>query len=159
MRKFKSVLMKLQQNISKCVKKKIVVAWGAFCVLATICGFIGVSLKDFYEKDWQVVAEEYNNTGLDYFSAGDYEMAIDCYNKAIKLEKKGITDIEVCYFNRGRAYYKLQKYEQAVGDYTKALEIKEKSKYYYERAEAYDAMGESINAMMDRIKAATAIVE
>ena len=111
------------------------------------------------EKDWQKIAEKYNNDGLELYNLGKYEESIEAYDKAIELESKGIDDIEVCYYNRGRAYFKMGNYQKAIGDYTMAIEISPKSKYYSDRAVTYEKIGENEKAALDNIKALTAIIE
>ncbi len=113
----------------------------------------------FERKDWQGIAEKYNNDGLEQFELGKYEEAIELYNKAIKLENKGINDIEVCYYNRGRAYYKLGNYETAIENYSQAIKISPKSKYYLARAAAYEALGDKEKAALDNVSAIGAIME
>lgn len=112
-----------------------------------------------FEKDWQKIVENYNNDGLEQYNLGEYEEAIVLYNKAIDLEDKGIEDIEVCYYNRGRAYFKLGNYQKAIGDYTIAIEISPQSKYYSDRAVAYEKIGETEKAALDNLRAITTIIE
>lgn len=134
------------------IKLKKVVA-----IISTICGITGLTawglINLAFEKDWQTIAEEYNNEGLDLYNSGEYEKAIELYEKAIALEEKGIDDIEVCYFNRGRAYYKLGDYEKAIGDYTIAIDINPKAEYYSQRALAYGMIGDTANETLDNLRA------
>lgn len=141
----------------KCSAKKVIVILMTF--ITTFCTITGITVLTLLEKDWQEIAEQSNNDGLELYNLGKYEEAIALYDKAIDLESKGIKDIEVCYYNRGRAYFKLGNYQKAIGDYTKAIEISPQSKYYSERAVAYEMLGDSANAMLDNIKAITTIVE
>lgn len=103
-------------------------------------------------KDAVSIAQQSDNIQL-------YKSILDAYNAAIELESKGIYEVEVIYFNRGMAYYKNKKYNQAIGDFTRAIEINPSSKYYYNRANAYEANGDDAAAMSDRIKAAAMIGE
>lgn len=108
------------------------------------------------EPDWQAMAEEYNNKGLDLFNLQQYNDAIVEYDKAIELEKYGIEDIEVCYYNRGRVYYVLGNYRKAIGDFTIAININPKREYYIQRAQAYSMIGDIGNEIRDNISAVTA---
>lgn len=128
-------------------------------IIATFCTISGVTVLSFLDKDWQEISETYNNEGLELYDLGKYEEAIELYDKAINLENKGIRDIEICYYNRGRAYFKLENYEKAIGDYTKAIEISPKSKYYSDRAVAYERLGEYEKAALDNMRALTNITE
>ncbi len=128
-------------------------------VITTFCTITGITVFTLLEKDWQKIAEQYNNEGLDLYNLGKYEEAIVLYDKAIDLENKGIENIEVCYYNRGRAYFKLGNYEKAIGDYTIAIEISPEAKYYSDRAIAYEKIGESQKASLDNARAITNIME
>jgi len=57
------------------------------------------------------------------------------------------------------AYFKLENYEKAIGDFTKAIEISPKSKYYSNRAVAYEKIGEPEKASLDNMRAITNILE
>lgn len=124
-------------------------------IITTFCTITGITIVTLLEKDWQEIAEQYNNDGLELYNLGKYEEAIALYDKAIDLEGKGIENIEVCYYNRGRAYFKLGNYQKAIGDYTIAIEIDPKSKYYSDRAIAYEKIGDSKKAALDNVKSLT----
>ena len=117
-------------------------------VVTTFCTITGITILTLIEKDWQEIAEQYNNDGLELYNLGEYEEAIVLYDKVIDLENKDIEDIEVCYYNRGRAYFQLGNYQKAIGDYTMAIEISPQSKYYKDRAIAYEMIGDSENALL-----------
>lgn len=143
-----------EKRISKINKLKKVVI-----VISTVCGITGITLLGLLEsvlkKDWQAIAEQYNNDGLDLYNTGEYEKAIDLYNKAIELEAKDIEHLETVYYNRGMAYYNLGDYQKAIGDYSIAIQIAPSAKYYTARANAYEAVGKTENAFMDNMKAVT----
>lgn len=138
------------------VKKRITLI---VTIITTFCTVTGITVCTLVEKDWQEISEKYNNNGLELYDLGEYEKAIELYDKAINLENKGIRDVEVCYYNRGRAYFKIGNYEKAIGDYTKAIEISPKSKYYSDRAVSYMRIGETERATLDNISALTGIIE
>lgn len=131
--------------------------WMFISVTATILGIFGITVlglvEYFAEKDWQAISEEYNNNGLELYYSGEYEAAIEMYNRAIALEGKEVDDMDVCYYNRGRAYYKLENYEKAIGDYTMAIEINPRGKYYSDRAVTYEKIGDIENAALDNVRA------
>lgn len=128
-------------------------------IITTFCTITGITVLTLVEKDWQEIAEQYNNDGLELYNLGEYEKAIVLYDKAIDLENKGISDIDVCYYNRGRAYFKLGNYQKAIDDYTIAIEISPQSKYYSDRAVAHERIGETESAALDNIRAFTTIIE
>lgn len=155
---FDRVARKKQKGKKIKFKIKTVIA-----IIATICGITGITARDvvnnLFEKDWQSIAEQYNNEGLELYNSGEYESAIRLYTKAIDLEGKEIDHIEVCYYNRGRAYYKLGDYEKAIGDYSEAINIAPKKKYYSQRALAYKMIGDTENELLDNINAITSVLE
>jgi tetratricopeptide (TPR) repeat protein len=76
----------------------------------------------------------YTNRGIAYAGKGQYEQAIDDYNKAVKAKPK----YEKAYFNRGNAYYTKGQYEQAIDDYKKVIEMNPKNpNTYYNMACIY----------------------
>lgn len=127
--------------------------------ISTFCTISGITVCMLVGRDWQKIAEQYNNEGLELYNLGEYEEAIALYNKAIGLESKGIEDIEVCYYNRGRAYFKLGNYQKAIGDYSIAIEISPQQKYYSDRAVTYEMLGENEKAMIDNIQAVATLIE
>lgn len=128
-------------------------------VFTTFCTITGITILTLVEKDWQEIAEQYNDDGLELYNLGKYEEAIALYDNAIKLENRNINDIDICYYNRGRAYFKLGDYQKAIGDYTIAIEISPKSKYYSERAVTYEKIGETEKAASDNFSAFITIIE
>jgi len=64
-------------------------------------------------------AEEWNEKGVSFVKAGEYEKATECFDKAIELDPM---DAEA-YHNRGLAYYALAQYGRAIEDFDKAVEL------------------------------------
>lgn len=64
--------------------------------------------------------------GNEYYYAGDYEQAIECYDKALEELDP---DHEYAWYsafawhNKGGALYKLERYDEAIVCYNKALEL------------------------------------
>lgn len=80
-----------------------------------------------------VWASHYNR-GSNYLARGEYDQAILCFDKTIKIKPK----FAPAYCNRGTCYYEKGEYEQAILDFTKALEINPKLvDAYYNRAAAF----------------------
>ncbi|MCZ8225925.1 MAG: tetratricopeptide repeat protein [Microcystis sp. LE19-84.1B] len=76
----------------------------------------------------------YVNRGILYRDQQKYELALDDYNKAIKLNPNHAN----AYNNRGNLYYDLQKYDLALADYDKAIEINPNfAILYYNRGGVY----------------------
>lgn len=70
---------------------------------------------------------------------GQYDKAIEKYNKALKL-----AEIAYVYYNRGNAYYAKKDYPNALLDYTKTLKLNDSY------AEAYCQRGLLKNTIGDK---------
>jgi len=64
-------------------------------------------------------AEEWNEKGISFGKAGEYEKAIECFDKAIGLNP----NYAWAYNNRGLTYQYLDQYERAIEDNNKAIEL------------------------------------
>ena len=64
-------------------------------------------------------ASQYNR-GATHMAEGQYDQAITCFNKAIKLEEK----FPEAYCNRGTAYYETHRYDEAIRDFDRAIELR-----------------------------------
>ena len=83
---------------------------------------------------YRYVWASYYNRGSNYMTRGEYDQAILCFDKTIKIKPKFVP----AYCKRGTAYYEKSEYEQAVLDFTKALELNPKLVgAYFNRAAAY----------------------
>jgi tetratricopeptide (TPR) repeat protein len=54
-----------------------------------------------------------------FFDLGEYERAIECYNKAIELNSEDV----VVWFGKGKACYKLGRYKEAIDCFGKVREL------------------------------------
>jgi tetratricopeptide (TPR) repeat protein len=91
----------------------------------------------------------YNQRGGAYLAKGDYDIAIDDFDKAIRLDPD-----EVEYRNRGLAYYFKGDYGRAIADYNEAIRINPKyAPAYSSRGASYNAKGEHDLAITDCIEA------
>lgn len=154
----------MKNKIQECIdfertKTFVKKTWKLFCIIATIVGFVGCNLKDMLEKDWQQISETKNNEALELYNSGKYDEAIDLYDDVISLEDKDIQGIDIAYFNRGMAYYKKGDYAHAIGDFTNAINIKPRTKYFANRANAYNQIGDIEKAIEDNLRATTSIGE
>lgn len=81
-------------------------------------------------------------------SEGNYSLAIEYYNSAIKLRP----DKHVFYNDRGRAYCALGQYDLAIKDINSAIQISGFNEdYCLNRCIVFDAIGDTENAMKDLI--------
>ncbi len=92
----------------------------------------------------------YNNRGNAYNFNGQYEKAINDFNRAIEI-KPGL---EIAYFNRGTVYEKLKVYDKAIADFTEALNIQPAFVMgYVDRGAIYSRIGEYDKAYNDLTRA------
>ncbi len=76
----------------------------------------------------------YYKRGSEYMAKGEYDQAILCFDKTIKIKPK----FAPAYCNRGTSYYEKGEYDRAILDFTKALELNPKLvDAYYNRAASY----------------------
>ncbi len=95
-------------------------------------------------------AEEYFNSGVKKADAGDYEGAIEDYNKAIKINPK----LSEAYHNKGVAKAYLGDYRGALKDFDKAIEINPMfAEAYYNRGVAKIGLGQKYSGCLDLSKA------
>ncbi len=64
-------------------------------------------------------AEDFFKKGLEKQNVNKFEIAIDAYTKAIKMDTK----YEGAYLNRGVCKYELKNFKGAIEDYDKVLEL------------------------------------
>ena len=92
----------------------------------------------------------YYNRGLAYYYKGDFDRAIEDFNKALELDPNYIG----AHYNRGLAYYYKGDFDRAIEDFNKALELD--PNYigtYYNRGLAYYYKGDFDRAIEDFNKA------
>ncbi|XP_073526665.1 protein unc-45 homolog B [Phyllobates terribilis] len=93
--------------------------------------------------------------GNKYFKANDYDQAIDCYTKAIKLlkDKKMLA---VLYRNRSACQLKKENYVQAASDASKAIDVDASDvKALFRRCQALEKLGKLDQAYKDVQRCAT----
>lgn len=111
---------------SEAMRKKFLLPLGiaSLAVMAFLtwrqCGYWKNSIS-LFDHSLQVTEDNYlarNNRGIAYAKAGQYHMAIEDYNMAIRLNPHFDA-----YNNRGSAYAKTGEYQLAIEDYNKAIEL------------------------------------
>ncbi|RCV64745.1 Tetratricopeptide (TPR) repeat [Methanophagales archaeon] len=86
-------------------------------VLIVMVALIGIGI--FAPIVSAETAEEWNTKGIGFAMSGEYEKAIECFDKVIELDP----NYTYAYSNRGIAYKNLKEYERAIEDYNKAIEL------------------------------------
>jgi tetratricopeptide (TPR) repeat protein len=85
-----------------------------------------------------ISAETYTKRGDDYYVRGQYQQAIEDFNKAIGLKQ----DYVRAYSDRGAAYFNLGQYQKAIDDFNKAIRVQpDFADAYSNRAIAYLSRG------------------
>lgn len=91
-------------------------------------------------------AKSYNNRGVDYYNAGQYNYAIDNFNQALRFKP----DFAIAYANRGLANFSIGNYELAILDYNQAIDLDpEIDSIYYNRGITYQTLGQDQQAIAD----------
>jgi len=93
-------------------------------------------------------AEEWNAKGLAYMGAGDLAAALECYNRAIKVNPR----YSYSYINRAWLFNLRGEFDKAAADCTKAVDMKPTyylAAAYNNRAWAYCGLGRFAEALSD----------
>ncbi|XP_073813137.1 RNA polymerase II-associated protein spaghetti [Musca autumnalis] len=91
-------------------------------------------------------ANEIKDRGNNFVKLGQYDMAIEEYNKAIEL----FPDDAIYYCNRALCYLKLERYDECIDDCDRATEIDNLAvKAYYRRMLANESLGNNMDALKD----------
>lgn len=89
-------------------------------------------------------ANEFYNRGNYYYSDGEYDEAIEKYNKAIEFNPK----LANAYLNRGTAYMINDNYNQAIKDFSKVIELNpQETNAYLKCGIAFRIKGDYDNAI------------
>jgi transitional endoplasmic reticulum ATPase len=93
---------------------------------------------------------EYHNLANDYYKIGEFDKAIEHYNKALELRP----DLLETYFNRGLAYTRKGLYDKALEDMNKVIELNpDLAEAYYTRGLVHEYKLEYDLAILDYNKA------
>jgi tetratricopeptide (TPR) repeat protein len=94
----------------------------------------------------QILATAHNDRGVAYRLKGEYDLALNDYDEAIRLNHNSAT----YYNNRGIIYRHKHDYDRAIAEYGEAIWLKgDYVAAYYNRALAYSDKGEYDKALMD----------
>jgi len=106
--------------------------------------------EEFEKSVSAETAEEWNEKGISFGMSGEYEKAIECFNKSIELD----ANYTKAYYYRGLAYAELKQYQEAICDYNEAIKLDEKYTHAYnDRGLAYYELKEYERAICDYNKA------
>jgi len=98
------------------------------------------------EENLMTAAEKYFKQGFVSMKSGNYQQAINDFNKAIEIYPKLVD----AYVNRGSVYFKLGNYQQSMIDYNKAIELNpEYTEAYQNRGSAANELGNSNMAIQN----------
>ena len=97
--------------------------------------------EESYFGKWRLLSE-----GNEKYEAGNYEEAIEDFNRAIELDP----EYSGAYYNRGNARKNMGEYEEAIEDFNRAIEHNAANIHAYQnRAELYIELGEYDDALDD----------
>jgi protein O-mannosyl-transferase len=98
------------------------------------------------EKEPERVPIAYNNRGLVYYKAGQFDKAIEDFHKAVILRSSYID----AYSNLGMAFFKTGRFDEAIANFDTAIALDTAYyKAYNNRAMAFGAMGKFDKAVED----------
>jgi len=84
------------------------------------------------------------NRGVDFYYKGNYELALEAFDKAIEIKP----DDAKTWSNKGVALGKLGRYDDALKAFDKAIEIKpEDAEAWYNKACIYSLRGDKVDAL------------
>ena len=93
---------------------------------------------------------EYHNLANDYYKIGEFDKAIEHYNKALELRP----DLQETYFNRGLAFTRKSMYDRAMEDLNKVIELNPNlAEAYYTRGLIHEYKLEYDLSILDYNKA------
>ncbi|MGB2728304.1 MAG: tetratricopeptide repeat protein [Halobacteriota archaeon] len=96
------------------------------------------------------LTDAYNNRGTAYGKKGEFDRAIEDFDKVIELNPEYAS----AYYNRGLTYSNLKRDKEAIADYNKAIELDPKYAYAYNnRGTAYRNLKRDEEAIADYNKA------
>ena len=108
------------------------------------CGDSSETNDDPSENETIFLVESiYYDQGIDFANSGDYQNAIDSFDKAIEVKP----DFAEVFYNRGVAYIKLGKYTKAIDDFTQVILLNsDRSGFltmaFYNRGNVYNLLEE-----------------
>jgi len=106
------------------------------------------SFSDFDEG--LSLEHEYHNLGNDYYKIGEFDKAVEHYNKALEIRP----DLLETFFNRGLAYTRKGLYDKAIEDLTKVIELNPNlAEAYYTRGLVYEYKQDYAQAITEYNKA------
>jgi tetratricopeptide (TPR) repeat protein len=92
------------------------------------------------------ISKKYYEEGVRQFDTGDYENAIQSFDKALTVDPTNSS----IYNYRGQAYSKTKNYESAIRDYSNAITLDQNNpQYYNNRGKAFKATGHHQEAVSD----------
>ncbi len=125
--------------------------------LLSVVGFVALWVIVWWLSPGKNTAADYVDSGVAHYNSGEYEKAIDEYNRAIELNP----NYAPAYNNRGLAYYDQGMYSSAIADYTRAIQLSpndtiayyNRGNTYYDRENAYTDQGNYNLAIADYTRA------
>ncbi|CAF1260068.1 unnamed protein product [Adineta steineri] len=124
-----------------------------------------IKAKEFYNTLLEQISDEgekeiyYNQLGIIHWKQGDYDQAIEYYEKVLEIREKTLPlnhpSLVTSYNDIGNVYTYVGAYSKALSVYEKALEINEKTlpSNHPDSASSYNNIGRMHNSMGEYAKA------
>ena len=119
------------------------------------CGDSSEPNDEASENETMFVVESiYYDQGIEFANSGDYQSAIDSFDRAVEVKP----DFAEVFYNRGFAYVKLGEYTKAIDDFTQVILLKpDRPEFltmaFYNRGNVYNLLEEYNKGIDDYDKA------
>jgi tetratricopeptide (TPR) repeat protein len=113
---------------------------------AVLVALVGLSFWLVRVEVSGTTAKPFYNRGVVYADKGEYDRAIEDYNRAIELQPK----YAEAFYSRGTSYAHKGEYDRAIQDFDQAIALKpEFAMAFYNRGSSYARKGEYDRAIQD----------
>ncbi|MBE9126497.1 MULTISPECIES: tetratricopeptide repeat protein [unclassified Coleofasciculus] len=105
--------------------------------------YLAEAVKLLNGEESAFYAEVLNSLGQAYYQQREFDKAIDCYQKSLRISQKleNRRGEDVSLFNLGNTYLELRQFQQARDFYQQCLEIEQQIGDRYECASTYHQLG------------------
>ena len=127
------------------------------CIVAVLVLVVAGVVSAYFAKVNKERKEQqlaYRQEGIEYYEQGNYEQALESFQKALADSKGKIGDVEmdICFY-KARTQYELGDAEGALDTYKAVIDYNESPKAYFLRGNLYLQLGKEAKALEDYQKA------
>lgn len=106
-------------------------------------------VKSLSRKNKSKLIDKLQHMGKDHIQNAEYEKALKCFEKALKIDLKNICQKHACLYNSlGDVYYKIHNYDGALIHFKEAAKLDSQSALFYSNCgAAYREIGNDKRAL------------